>query len=163
MPSFDVVSQVEMHELDNTINNTLKEIATRYDFRNTNTTVTLDKKEKVVRVVTADKMKMEAVREMLLAQAAKRKLDLKSFQFEDSQPTSDAAFKRDIKIREGIDQKTAKHIVKMIKETKMKVQAAIQGDEVRVSAKKIDDLQSVIALLKQANLEIPLQYINMKG
>ena len=163
MPSFDIVSQIEMHEMDNTVNNTLKEIATRYDFRNTKTQVTLDKKEKVVRVVTVDKMKMEAVREMLLAKAAKRKIDLKSFKFEEPQPTSDAGFKRDIKIREGIDKDTAKRIVKMIKETKLKVQAAIQGDEVRVAGKKIDDLQAIITMLKNANLDIPLQYVNMKS
>lgn len=163
MPSFDIVSKVEMHELDNAINNTLKEIASRYDFRNSKTEVTLDKKEKVVRVVTADKMKMEAVREMLLAKAAKRKLDLKSFKFEDPQPTSDAAFKRDVKIREGIDQDTARRIVKMIKETKIKVQASIQGDEVRVTGKKIDDLQAVITMLDNTDLDIPLQYVNMKS
>lgn len=163
MPSFDIVNKVEMHELDNAVNNTCKEISTRYDFRNSKTKVTLDKKEKVVRVIADDKMKMDAVRDMLLAKAAKRKLDLKSFKFEDPQPTSDTALKRDVKIREGIDQDTAKRIVKMIKETKLKVQASIQGEEVRVSGKKIDDLQSVITLLNNADLDIPLQYVNMKS
>ncbi len=163
MASFDVVSKVEMHELDNAINNTLKEISTRYDFRNLNTKLTLDKKEKVIRVVAADKMKMEAIREMLLAKAAKRKIDLRSFKFEDPQPTSDAAMKRDVKIREGIEQDTAKRIVKMIKETKLKVQAAIQGDAVRVTGKKLDDLQAVMDMLNRADLDIPIQYDNMKS
>ena len=163
MPSFDIVSQIEMHEVDNAVNNTCKEIGNRYDFRNTKTKVTLDKKEKVIRLIADDKMKMEAVREILLAKAAKRKLDLKSFKFEDPQPTSDAAFKRDVKIREGISQDIAKRIVKMIKETKIKVQASIQGDEVRVSGKKIDDLQAVISMLDGADLELPLQYVNMKS
>ena len=163
MPSFDIVSKVEMHELDNAVNNTRKEISTRYDFRNSKTQVTVDKKEKIIHVVTDDKMKMEAVREMLLSNAAKRKLDLKSFKFEDPQPTSDAALKRDVKIREGIDKDTAKGIVKTIKGTKLKVQASIQGDEVRVSGKKIDDLQAVISMLNEADIDIPLQYVNMKS
>ena len=163
MPTFDVVSRVEMHEVDNAVNNTLREIATRYDFRNSKTKVDLDKKQKKISIVAGDKMKMEAVREMLLNQGAKRNLDLKSFNFKDIQPTSDAGFKREVDIREGIDQPTAKKIVKMIKETKLKVQASIQKDEVRVTGKKIDDLQSVISLLKSADVGVPLQYVNMKS
>ncbi len=163
MPTFDVVSQVEMHEVDNAVNNTRKEIVTRYDFRNTKTQVDLDKKEKKIKILAGDKMKMEAVREMLMNQAAKRKLDLKSFEFQEIEPTSDAAFKREVNIREGIDQPTAKKIVKMIKETKLKVQASIQKDQVRVSGKKLDDLQAVISLLKGADIGVPLQYVNMKG
>jgi uncharacterized protein YajQ (UPF0234 family) len=163
MPTFDVVSKVDMQEVDNTVTNTLKEIATRYDFRNMKTEVKLDKKQKLIHVVAADKMKMQAVREMMIAKAIKRGLDIKCFKFEDPTPTSDAALKRDIRIREGIEQDLAKKIVKMIKETKMKVQASIQGDEVRVSAKKIDDLQSVISLLEGADLDVPLQFVNMKS
>jgi len=163
LPSFDIVCKVEMHEIDNALNNTRKEIATRYDFRNSKTRVTLDKSEKLIHVVADDKMKMEAVREMLVSNAAKRKIDIKSFTFEDPKPTSDAAFKREVKIREGIDQDTAKKIVKMIKEAKIKVQASIRGDEVRVTGKKIDDLQAVISLVKNASFDMPLQYINMKS
>ena len=163
MPSFDIVSRVDTQEIDNAVNNTRKEINTRYDFRNSKTQITLDKKTKLIHVVTEDKMKMEAVREMLIAKAVKRNIDIKSFQFEDPKPTTDAALKRDVRIREGIDQDTARQIVKMIKGTKMKVQASIQGEEVRVSAKKIDDLQAVIEKVKAIPLSVPLQFVNMKS
>ena len=163
MPSFDIVSRVDEQEVDNAVNNTRKEIATRYDFRNTKTQITHDRKGKLIHVVTEDKMKMEAVREMLIAKAVKRDIDIKSFQFEDPKPTSDAAFKRDIRIREGIDKDSAKKIVKLIKEAKLKVQASIQGDEVRVSGKKLDDLQAVIAMVEQSDMQMPLQFVNMKS
>ena len=163
MASFDIVSRIDMQELDNAVNNTLKEIATRYDFRNTKTQITLDKKAKIIHVVAQDKMKMEAVREMLIGKAVKRQIDIKSFRFQEPKPTSDAALKRDIEIREGIEQDTAKQIVKLIKDTKLKVQASIQGDEVRVNGKKIDDLQSVISAVNNADLDLPLQFVNMKN
>lgn len=163
MPSFDVVSRVDMQEVDNAVNNACKEIATRYDFRSSNTQVTLDRKEKQIHVVTADKMKMQAVQEILANKAAKRNINLKSFEFQEPQPTSHGALKCDVKVKEGIDHDTAKQIVRLIKEAGIKVQASIQGEEVRVSGKKIDDLQSVIAMLRSANLDVPLQYVNMKS
>ncbi len=163
MASFDIVSKVDLQEISNAINNSVKAITTRYDFRHAKPQITFDKKAMSIHVVAADKMKMEAVREVLIHNAVKRKVDIKSLHFEDPTPTSDAALKRDVRIREGIDQDTAKKIVKMIKATKLKVQASIQGQEVRVSGKKIDDLQSVIVMLKNADLDVPLQYVNMKS
>ncbi|MBI1369747.1 MAG: YajQ family cyclic di-GMP-binding protein [Planctomycetes bacterium] len=163
MPSFDIVSKVDFQELDNALNNTRKAIEQRYDFRGVHTEITVDKKEKKLHVVTGDRMKMEAVKEMLLSNASKRKLDTKVFEFKEPEPTTGASLKRDIKIREGIDHDLAKKIVKMIKDTKMKVQVAIQGEELRVSGKKIDDLQEVIQFLRGSNLEVPLQFVNMKS
>lgn len=163
MPSFDIVSRVEMNEVDNTINNTLKQIATRYDFRGSKTEINLDKKTNKIHIVAEDKMKMDAIKEMMLAAAAKRGLDLKVFSFGDVEPGASGNVKRDITIKEGIEQDTAKKIVKMIKDKKLKVQASIQGDEVRVSGKKIDDLQEVITLVKSADMPVPLQYVNMKS
>ncbi len=163
MPSFDIVSRIEMQEVDNAVNNTIKQIATRFDFRNTKTELTLDKKEKKIHCLAADEMKMEAIREMFLGAAAKRKLDLKSFKFGDVKPAADANVKRDIEIREGIEQEVAKKIVKIIKDSKIKVQASIIGEEVRVTGKKIDELQEVIQLMKGSAIEVPLQYVNMKS
>lgn len=163
MPSFDIVSRVEMQEIDNAINNTLKAIAQRFDFRGSKTEIKLDKKDKKVHLLTEDKMKMAAVRELLQQNAVKRKVDLKTLKFEDPQPAAGSSVKADLIIREGIDQDTAKKMVKLIKDSKMKVQASIQGEEVRVSGKKLDDLQAVMTLVKAAGLEVPLQFVNMKS
>lgn len=162
MPSFDVVNKIDMQELDNAINNTIKEIATRYDFRNLKTELTFDKKEKKIHIVAADKMKMDAVREMLLNKAVKRGLDIKAFEFEDPQPTSAGQLKRDVKVKEGIAQDTAKKMVRAIKDSKLKVQASIQGEELRVSGKQRDDLQEAMALLRSGGFEVPLQFVNFK-
>lgn len=163
MPSFDIVSRVELQEVDNAINNTLKALQQRYDFRGSKFEVVHDRKEKKIKVHAEDKMKMEAIKETLQQNAVKRKIDLKTLKFEEPQPAAGSQLKREVLIREGIEQDTAKKIVKMIKETKLKVQASIQGDEVRVSGKSIDDLQSVIALLKGSDVEVPLQFVNMKS
>ena len=162
MPSFDVVSRVDFAEVDNAVNNTLKEIATRYDFRGLHTEVVFDKKEKKINIVAADQMKMDAIKEMFLSKAAKRGLEIKSFDFKDPEPTAKAALKRVVVVKEGIPQEQAKKLVKMIKDAKMKVQASIQGEELRITGKQRDDLQQVIALLKGAGAEVPLQYINFK-
>ena len=163
MPSFDIVNKVDFAELDNAVNNTLKEIATRFDFRGTRTEVTVDKKEKKIHMLAADKMKIDAVREMFLNKAAKRNLSIKTFDFAEPLPTTAGALKREVKIKDGIEQDTAKKIVRMIKDSKLKVQASIQGDELRDTGKQIDDLQAVIALLRAATLEVPLQFVNMKS
>ena len=162
MPSFDIVSKVDMQELDNAVNNTVKEIASRYDFRNTKTTVEIDKKEKLIKMVTADEMKMKALEDMLSAHFVRRKVNPKCLDFKKIEPTSQGYLKREIKIKEGIEKETAQKIVKIIKELNLKVQAAIQDDQVRVTGKKIDDLQEVIQALRARDLDIPLQYVNMK-
>lgn len=163
MPSIDVVNKVDMQEMSNAINNLKKEIVNRYDFRGVNTEITLDAKEKTIQLVVADEMKMEAVREMLLEKAIKRKLDLRCFDFGDIEPTAHGAVKRKVKIKEGIEREIASKIVKIVKESKIKVQASIQGDEVRLSGKQIDDIRAVMSLLNGSGLEVPLQYVNPKS
>jgi len=163
MPSFDVVNRVDLQEVDNAINITRKVIDTRYDFRGSNTEISFDKKANEIHLVTADTMKLQALDDTLAMNLAKRKVDVKSLDRKDPEPTSKGAVKQDIKLREGIDRDTAKKITKLIKESKLKVQTQIQDDQVRVTGKKIDDLQSVIAMLKEKNLDVPLQYINMKS
>ncbi len=162
MPSFDIVNQVDLHEVDNAVNNTRKDVARRYDFRGTNTVITLDKRAKSIHMVTGDEMKMEALRDMLVENFAKRKLSAKNLGFGEVDRTSHGNVKRDVTIREGIDKEQARKIVKLIKDQKLKVQAAIQDNQVRVTGKKIDDLQTVIKLLKEADLPVPLQFVNMK-
>lgn len=162
MPSFDIVNRVDLQEVDNAVNNTRKEIASRYDFRGSKTEVNFDRKEKTLSIVTEDDMKMEAVREMFLTRASKRGLDLKSFKFEEPLPTAHGHRKRNVKIIEGIEQDIAKSIVKHIKDTKLKVQASIQGAEVRVSGKQRDDLQTAMSLVREMSLTVPVQFVNFK-
>ncbi|MHB9112635.1 MAG: YajQ family cyclic di-GMP-binding protein [Thermoleophilia bacterium] len=162
MPSFDVVNKVDLQEVDNAINNTRKMTQTRYDFRGSKTEIELNRKDSKISILTEDSMKMKAIEGELIANLVKRKVDAKSVKFGDSERAAGDMVKLDAEILAGIDKETARKIVKMIKETKMKVQAAIQEDQVRVTGKKIDDLQSVIALLKEKDLGVPLQYINMR-
>ncbi len=163
MPSFDVVNKIDAQELDNAVNNVKKEVETRFDFRGSNTEITLDKGTKRVSIVTADEMKIRAVAEMLQAHCIKRKIDPKVLDFKDIEPTSKGAVKREVHVMEGISKEQAQKVVKQIKASKLKVQAAIQDDQVRVTGKKIDDLQEVIALLKSGDYDVPFQFVNMKS
>lgn len=163
MPSFDIVSEVDISELENAINNTVREVSTRYDFRNSNTTVTLNKKEKIIHVVSSDEMKMNMLKDMIQGNCFKRKVDPKCLEFKKMEATSQGLLKRDVKINEGISKDLARDIVKKIKTLKLKVQASIQDEQVRVTGKKIDDLQAAIQMLDSANVEVPLQYVNMKS
>jgi cyclic-di-GMP-binding protein len=162
MPSFDIVSRVDLQEVDNAVNITKKGILSRYDFRESRTEVTLDKKEKRIRITTEDDMRMRAVQDSLIENLVKRKVDTKGIETKASQMVAQGMIQREIVIKEGVDSDTARNIVKMIKDRKMKVQAAIQENQVRVTGKKIDDLQEVIQMVRSANLPIPLQFINMQ-
>jgi len=162
MPSFDIVNQIDAQEVDNAVNNTLQEVGTRYDFRGLQTEVEFDKKENRIDIVAAESMKLQAVREMLVKHFIKRNLEPKVLEFGNIQGSSSGAVKMSVDIKEGIDRETAKKIVKEIKASKLKVQPAIQDDQVRVTGKKIDDLQEVIKMLKSKNFSVPLQFVNMK-
>jgi cyclic-di-GMP-binding protein len=162
MPSFDIVSRIDLQEVDNAVNITKKGILSRYDFRESKTEVTLDKKEKRIRITTEDDMRMRAVQDSLIENLVKRKVDTKGIETKASQMVAQGMIQREIVIKEGVDSDTARNIVKMIKDRKMKVQAAIQENQVRVTGKKIDDLQEVIQMVRSANLPIPLQFINMQ-
>lgn len=163
MPSFDIVNEIDHQEVDNAINNTNKEISTRYDFRGSQTTIEFLKKEKRINVVTEDSMKVKAVKEMITANFVKRKLSHKSLDFQEPEGTSHGGLKMTVLLKEGIDRDNAKKIVKLVKDSGLKVQAAIHDDKVRVTGKKIDDLQAVMSTVKGANLEIPVQFENMKS
>ena len=161
MASFDIVSRVDFQEADNAVNVARKTILTRYDFRQSKTEITLDKKEKKIRVVTEDEMKMRAVQEALVENLVRRKIDPKALEAKEMQPAAHGMIQREIAIKEGVDTETARTVVKLIKGLNLKVQAAIQDQQVRVSAKQIDDLQTVIKTVRGASIGIPLQFINM--
>jgi uncharacterized protein YajQ (UPF0234 family) len=162
MPSFDIVSRVDLQEVDNAVNITRKTILARYDFRNSKTEITLDKKNKKILVTTEDDMKLGAVQDALVENLVKRKVDRKSLDPKAAEPAAHGMIQRELAIKEGVDSETARDIVKMIKERKLKVQAAIQENQVRVTGKKIDDLQEVIQLLRGSAMPIPLQFVNMQ-
>ncbi|MBI1730874.1 YajQ family cyclic di-GMP-binding protein [Candidatus Acetothermia bacterium] len=163
MPSFDIVNRIDMQLVDNAVNNSVREISQRYDFRGSHCELTLDKKTKKINFLAADKVKMDAMREIFIANAVRQKINMKSFHFGQAEPTSAGALKKEVEIKEGIEKEIAQRIVKLVKESKMKVQASIQSDELRVTGKKIDDLQEVIALLHQHEWEVPLQFVNMRS
>lgn len=162
MASFDIVNEINAQEVDNAVNNTLKEISTRYDFRGLHTEVTYHKNENRIHLVAAENMKMQAVKEMLIKNFVKRGIDSKVLDFDKEEGTSQGHLKMDVALKEGIDRETAKKIVKEIKDLKLKVQPQIQDEQVRVTGKKIDDLQAIIAHLKSKDMGVPLQFTNMK-
>ena len=162
MASFDIVNRVDLQEVDNAVNITKKAILSRYDFRNSKTDISLDKKEKKIHVTTEDDMKLRAVQDALIENLVKRKVERKCLEPKASEPAAHGMIRRELAIKEGIDSDTARNIVKMIKDRKLKVQAAIQENQVRVTGKKIDDLQEVIQLLRGSQMPIPLQFVNMQ-
>ena len=163
MPSFDIVSSFNMQEIDNAVNMVVRDIANRYDFRGSSTSITLDKGEKSITILADNTMQLAAVIDMFKSRAISRKVSLKVFEFHGEESAAGTSIRQKVSLREGIDRDRAKKINKMIKDKKLKVQSQIQGEQLRVTGKKIDDLQSVISMLKGANLDIELQYVNMKN
>lgn len=163
MASFDIVSKVDLQSLDNAVNSARKEIQTRYDFRDSKTEIDLDKKSMIVKVTTENEMRMTAVEDILRSRLIKQKIDPLCLDFGKDRYASGSMMRKDIQIRSGIEKDVSKKIVKAIKDHGVKVQASIMDDQVRVTGKKIDDLQSVIAMCKQSDFGIPLQFENMKA
>ena len=163
MPSFDIVSSFNMQEVDNAVNMVIRDIANRYDFRGSKTGITLDKGEKNITILADNTMQLAAVVDMLKSRAISRKISLKVFKFQEEESAVGTSIRQRVSLREGIDRDRAKKINKMIKDKKLKVQSQIQGEQLRVTGKKIDDLQSVMSMIKEANFDIELQYVNMKS
>ncbi|MFY9311035.1 MAG: YajQ family cyclic di-GMP-binding protein [Bacteroidia bacterium] len=163
MPSFDIVNKVDAQLLDNAINVARKEIVNRFDFNGSKSEITLDKKGMVVNILTENEMRMESIIDVIRNRMIKQKLDPLCLDFGKEQYASGFMVKKDIKVREGIDKDVARKIIKDIKDSKLKVQAQMMDDQVRVTGKKIDDLQAVIALLRRGEYELPLQFTNMKS
>ncbi len=161
MPSFDVVFKVDLQEVDNAVNLTRKEVDQRYDFKGT--TNEIDMQKDVIVILAADDYKLTAVVDILRGKLARREVSPRCLEFGKKEPASHGAMRQRITLLQGIDKERAKEIVKVIKESKLKVQGQIMEDQVRVSGKKIDDLQEVIQLLKGKDFGIDLQFINMRS
>ena len=162
MPSFDIVSTFEMQEIDNAINMVKKDIANRYDFKGSNSNITLNKSDNKLKIEADNEYQIKAIIDMLENRAISRKISIKTFKYENLEQASGMSFRKYVYLQSGISKEDSKKINKLIKELKLKVNSQILGDKLRVTGKKIDDLQNIIKIIKKKNISIPLQFINMK-
>lgn len=163
MPSFDIISKIDVQTLDNAINSAKREIETRYDLRGSNSSIELDRKNLTIKLSTEDTMKMDAIEKIVLERSTKQHIDVRSYDLSQEPQPSGKLVLKTIKVQQGIEREKAKKIIKVIKDSGLKVQPQIMDDLIRVNGKKLDDLQQVIALCKAQDLEIPLQFENMKS
>jgi cyclic-di-GMP-binding protein len=159
MPSFDIVSTIDNHEMMNAVDQANREIITRFDFKDTNTRLELAKN--VITLIAPTEFQLKQVDDILRNKLTKRQVDIRVLQYKPLNTQLNEA-KQTIEIKQGIDAENAKQVVKLIRDAQLKVQAAIQGDQIRVTGKKRDDLQNVIAMLKEAKINLPLQFINFR-
>lgn len=163
MPSFDIASKVDLQTLDNAINIAKKEIDNRYDFKGSHVEIELNKKDMVVNVEVESDMQLKQVEDIIQTKAMRQGIEISSFDLTKTPSASGKYIRKTIPVKNGIDKDNAKKIVKLIKDSGLKVQAAIMDDIIRVTSKKIDDLQDVIQLCRSSSLDLPLQYVNMKS
>ncbi len=163
MPSFDIASKVDLQTLDNAVNTVKKEITNRFDFKGAHIVIELNKKDFTVALEADSDMKMEQITDVLLSRSMRQGLDGNAFDLSKETVPSGKIVRKTVVVKNGINQEDAKKIVKMIKESGLKVQAAIMDDIIRVTGKKIDDLQEVIQFCRNSDLKIPLQYTNMNS
>ena len=162
MPSFDIVSEVNQVEVHNAVDQCNKEVGNRFDFKGSDARVEINEKEKKLAVFADDDFKLGQVRDVLTGKLAKRGIDIRCLQFGKSEKISGNKVKQDVTIRVGVEQELGKKIVKLIKDSKLKVQASIQGDAVRISGAKKDLLQDTIALTRKSITDFPLQFKNFR-
>jgi uncharacterized protein YajQ (UPF0234 family) len=160
--SFDIVSEVDLQEVDNAVNQARKEIAQRYDFKGSKSSIEMNTKDKVLTMVSDDDFKLKSVLDILQSKLIRRGVPVKALSYGSVEPSTGGTVRQLITLRVGIEKENAKRIVKMIKDTKLKVQAQIMDDQVRVTAKAKDDLQAVITLVREAELEFAVQFTNYR-
>lgn len=160
--SFDIVSEIDFQEVDNAVNQALKEIHQRYDLKDSNTQIELNKKDKLLTINTKDDYSRKASIDILESKFIRRGISIKALQFKEPEAAAGGRLKQIVNLQSGISKENAKLITKMIKDSKLKVNAQIQDEQIRVAAPKIDDLQAVIKLVKEAVLDFPTQFVNMK-
>jgi len=162
MASFDIVSTFDMQELDNAVNMVKRDILNRYDFKGSNSSISLNKQDKNIKIETGSSMQRQAIEDMLIKRSISRSVPIKIFDFKQEEQAAGMTVRQFVELKEGISKDNAKIINTLIKQYKLKVQSQIQGEQIRVTAKKIDDLQDIIGRLKEEKISIPLQYINFK-
>ena len=160
--SFDIVSEVDLQEIDNAVNQSVKELRNRFDFKGSKSSIEFNRTEKKIILVADDAMKLNNLRDILGTKLAKRSVSLKAIQYLSEEQAFDGGIRQNADIVQGISQDIAKEIVGKIKDLKLKVQASIQGEKVRVSGKNKDDLQLIIQHLKASSVKIPIQFCNFR-
>ena len=160
MPSFDVVSRLDFQEIDNAIGNALREIVNRYDFKGSHTTI--ERKEKELTVVTEDELKLKQVHDLIVIHFVRRKVDSLCLSPGNKEKAGGNKIRQSYKLVEGIEQTIAKKITADVKSSKIKVQVKINGNELRVDGKKKDDLQTVMQMIEEAKIGIPVQFVNYR-
>jgi uncharacterized protein YajQ (UPF0234 family) len=160
MPSFDIVSKTDLEEVDNALANMMREMSQRYDFKNSKSKI--ERKEAEITIDADDDLKLKQMHELLQGHLARRKIDAGILDYKAVEKAAGQSVRQKVLIRQGIDRELAKRLVKDIKDGKLKVQVTVQGDELRVSGKKRDDLQAVIQLVKGLSIDQPLQYVNFR-
>lgn len=161
MPSFDVVSEIDNQEVDNAVNQARKEVEGRYDFKGSKAEIQWDKKE--LNILAEDDYKVDAIKSILQTKLLRRGIDIKALKFEKIIEAGGRMLKQKVTLVQGIEKEKAKDLVQLIKDSKLKVQPQIVDDKLRVTSKSIDELQETMALLRNSNFEIPLQFNNMRS
>ncbi|MGE5309019.1 MAG: YajQ family cyclic di-GMP-binding protein [Deltaproteobacteria bacterium] len=161
-PSFDIVSEVDMQEVDNAVNQAKKEIANRYDFKGSKSTIELNREEKKITLIGDDDFKLRSLRDVLSTKMAKRGVSLKSLKYGEPEKAFEGTLRQKIDIATGIDKEKARDLVKIIKDLGLKVQASIEGEKIKVSGPKKDDLQAVISHLRGVDFPLPLSFTNYR-
>ena len=160
--SMDIVSEVDLQEADNAVNQAIKEVHQRYDLKDSQTTIELNKNEKIILVNTKDDYSRKASIDILQSKFIRRGISIKALKYDEPEPAAAGRLRQKINLQSGISKENAKILTKMIKDSKLKVNAQIQDEQVRVQGPKIDDLQAVIKLVKDADLDFPTQFVNFK-
>lgn len=160
MPSFDIVSEINIQELDNAVNQARREMESRYDFKGSKSEIQWDRK--TITIMADDDYKLNALKDILQSKAHRRGIDLKALRFEKAEAAGGMMWRQPVTLIQGIEKEAAKKIVKTIKDSGLKVQPAVNGDLVRVTSKSIDTLQECMQFLKGANVEVPIQFNNFR-
>ncbi|MFL5268248.1 MAG: YajQ family cyclic di-GMP-binding protein [Stellaceae bacterium] len=160
MPSFDIVSRIDLPEVDNAVAGMTREIATRFDFKGSKCTI--GRQESILALVADDELKLKQMHELLKVHLTRRKVDPAALEYKPPEKASGNTLKQTIVLRQGVDPNLAKQLIRELKDSKLKVQVSIQGDELRVSGKKRDDLQAAIAVARGLKIDQPLQYLNFR-
>ena len=160
MPSFDIVSKTDLTEVDNAVQGVMREITTRFDFKGSNSTVV--REEAAITLTAEDGTKLRQMQDLVKGYFVRRKLDPKALEWKDEEKAAGNTLRQVAVVKQGVDRELAKRLVREIKDSGLKVQAAVQGEELRVTGKKRDDLQAAIALVRGLKIEQPLQYVNFR-
>ena len=163
MPSFDFVADVNLQQIDDAVNQVRREISQRFDFRGGKSSIEFDRQNKKISVVADDDFKLRSIKQLLEQKMAKRELDLRCLKFQKENIGTQGLIKQDVELRDGLTKEEAKQLTKVIKDSKLKIQTQIQEQQLRVSGKKIDDLQAAIKLIEDANMPFPVSAVNMRS